>query len=168
MSGNIVTLRRKKKIDGHKLYGVIVRESTELVLLHQMVDFAFDGYVVVRRKDIVRRVSSPSDEYVAKLMRLEGLWENHADDVKTLPVDSWENLLRQFIGKVVILECERRDEFYIGPVVSVDEKGVEIHFFDGCGEFMDVEYVPFKRLTIMKFGDRYSTIHAKYLKELIT
>lgn len=163
MSNKLVMLERKK-VDLHRLYGEVVAESDDLLLLHEEHDFQFDGYVVVRKKDISRRDTTESNDYCEKLMRKEGLWEKVPPKVKKLPLDSWHSLLGRFLGKVVILENERTDDFLIGPVVEVKDRSVSVHYFDGCGIFTDVERIPFNKITRMMFGDRYTTIHGKYLE----
>lgn len=160
----ILTVERKR-IDPHRLYGAVVGESPHLILLHEQVDFLFDGYTVIRRKDIARSFTSESNDYIARIMKKEGRWERVPRWVKKLPLDSWADLLQQFVGKVVILENERTDDFYIGPVMESSSTSVRIHYFDGCGDWGEVERVPFSKITRMKFGDRYSTTHAKYLRK---
>jgi hypothetical protein len=115
---SIVTLERKK-VDPHRMYGVVVAESDELLLLQQEYDFEFDGYVVVRKKDISRLERTEGNKYGEKLMRKEGLWKKPPAKLKKLPLASWKTLLEQFVGKVVILENERKDQFYIGPIVDI-------------------------------------------------
>ncbi|HWB14720.1 MAG TPA: hypothetical protein VG826_36190 [Pirellulales bacterium] len=165
MAANRILTVERKRIDGHRLYGVVVGESNALILLHEEDDFQFDGYTVIRRKDISRSFFSDSNDYCAKLMRKEGRWEAVPRHVKKLPLDSWASLLSQFVGKVVILKNERTDEFYIGPVEEITKTGVVVRHFDGCGEWTGKERVPFSKITCMMFGNRYSTTHEKHLKK---
>lgn len=62
-----------------------------------------------------------------------------------------------------ILEDEARESFHIGPLLEAQTKHALIHSFDGCGKLQDVEKLAYSRMTSLKFGDRYSTIHAKYV-----
>jgi hypothetical protein len=160
----ILTVERKR-IDPHRLYGVVVGQSDDLMLLHREYDLQFDGYSVIRRKDVTRSFSSDSNNYCAGLMKKEGRWEQVPRRIKELPLDSWTNLLSRFVGKVVILENERTDEFLIGPVEEITKSGVAVRYFDGCGKWMDNRRMAFSKITHMKFGDRYSTTHEKYLKK---
>lgn len=160
----ILTVERKP-IDPHRLYGVVVGQSETLMLLHQEDDFQFDGYRVIRRKDISNSFFSDSNDYCATLMKKEGRWEPVPQNIKDLPLDSWGSLLSQFVGKVVILQNERTHDFCIGPVKEITKIGVAVRNFDGCGQWTGEEFVPFSNITCMKFGDRYSTTHQKYLKK---
>jgi hypothetical protein len=158
----LVTIERKK-LDPNLAYGGIVSESPALTLLHQEVDFQFDGYVAFRTKDITRREPSDANHHCQRLMRREGLWEPVPRWVKKLSVTGWPELIADLVGKVVVLEDELRDEFYIGPILEVGSKKVVVHYFDPCGRLRNAENVLYSRITSMKFGDRYSTIYAKYL-----
>jgi hypothetical protein len=164
MAANQMLTVERRRIDPHCLYGVVVGQSDPLILLHQEYDFQFDGYSVIRRKDISKSFSSDSNDYCAALMKKEGRWEDAPRRIKKLPLDSWASLLSRFVGKVVILRNERSDDFYIGPVEEITATGVVIRNFDGCGEWTGNERVPFSNITRMTFADRYSTTHQKYLK----
>jgi len=155
----------RKRVDPHKLYGVVVKETDDLMLIHQNIDFQFDGYVVVRTKDITKSAESPSNDFCAEIMKKEGLWEKPPKNVRGLPLDAWPSLLTRFVGKVVILENEKTDDFYIGVVLEVGEKAVIIDYIDGVGDRMGEERIPYKKITQMRFGDRYSTLFGKYLKD---
>ncbi|HET6880979.1 MAG TPA: hypothetical protein VFI31_12530 [Pirellulales bacterium] len=165
MAANRILTVERKRIDPHRLYGVVVRQSDALILLHREYDFQFDGFCVIRRKDISKSFSSDSNDYCAMLMKKEGRWQPVPRHIQNLPLDSWASLLSRFVGKVVILENERTDDFYIGPVQEITKTGVVVRHFDGCGEWTGNESVPFLKITCMRFGDRYSTTHGKYLKK---
>jgi hypothetical protein len=164
MAGTILTLERKR-IDRHRLYGVVVAESDQLMLLHQNDDFQFDGYVVVRKKDITKSLTSEGTDHCIAIMKKEGLWEPVPRSVKRLPVDSWGSLLNRFVGKVVILEAEWTDDFYIGPVLEVQKNAVVIDYIDCCGKRMGEEKISFRRITQVRFGGRYETMHEKYMEK---
>ncbi len=163
----LLTIERKR-IDPNRLYGVMVSQSDVLMLLHKDDDFIFDGYTVLRRKDITKSFSSEPNDYCTKLMKKEGVWEAVPQSIKKLPLNSWATLLNCFIGKVVILESEHKDkddDFYIGPIEKITKTSVVIRWFDAVGEWGECDSVPFSKITSMRFGDRYSTTYAKYLKK---
>jgi hypothetical protein len=153
----------RRRVAPHKLYGAIVSESSSLVLLHQEVDFQFDGYVVIRRRDITKLYPSESTAYCERLMRKEGTWSNPPKSIRSLPISTWFDLFSALMKTVVILENERRDDYWIGPVIDCDEKAVVVHYFTTTGRWLRPERVPYRFLTTAQFGGRYSTIHARHL-----
>jgi hypothetical protein len=159
---SLVTIEREK-LDPDRLYRVIIGQSPALTLMHQEYDFQFDGYVALRTKDISLCTSSESNDYCERLMRREGLWERAPQWVRKLSIGGWPELLADLVGRVVIVEDEVRDSFCIGPLLEAQAKHAAVHYFDGCGQLQDVVKVPYSRITSVRFGDRYSTIHAKHL-----
>lgn len=145
--------------------GVVVAQSRALLLLHEVNDFQFDGYHVIRNENVIEASSSDADKYYASLMKQEGNWESVPERINDLPLSSWLKLIREFIGQVIILENEYNMAFYMGRVEELTRANVVIREFDDCGEWADLVVVPFSRITSMRFGDRFSTTFAKYLKE---
>jgi hypothetical protein len=161
--GKLVTIEREG-LDPHHCYGMVIARSPKLLLFHQEINFQFDGYMVIRVRDITRCESSDSNDYTERLMRRERLWESVPRWIRSLPESGWPELIGAMVGKVVILEDEsENEEFWIGPILEARARYARLHWFDSLGRFRDVERVPYRRITSMKFGDRYSTIHAKYL-----
>ena len=153
----------RKKINDTVITGTVVAESENLILIHQVDDFQFDGYIVLRQRDLTQAGTSDWERHEEKIMRAEKLWQNPPKSVRSLPLDDWRALLTAFVGKTVIVENERKEDFLIGPVVSCDERAVNLHLFDATGEWQDVERMVYRDITCVQFGDRYSTIHARHL-----
>ena len=152
----------RRRIDPDRLYGLIVSESHSLILIQQEYDFEFDGYVVIRRRDVSKSYTSDSNTYCERLMRKEKLWKNPPKSIRSLPLDDWRTLLTSLIGKPVTVENERKEDFYIGPIVECADHSVLIHYFDGCGQWKDIERIPYREITVVKFGNRYTTIHSRH------
>ncbi len=88
-----VTIERSK-IDPHRLYGLIVAESQSLIAIQRECDFQFDGFVFIRKRDITRQIQGTEPQrYHASIMRKEGYWKVPPKSIKTLPLDSWQDLL---------------------------------------------------------------------------
>ena len=150
-------------IDMNRLYGVVVAESSELLLIQHAYDFEFDGYVAIRRRDITKSYSSESDAYWELLMKKEGLWKRPTKASRSLPLTNWQTMLTAMIGKPVIIENERKGDFFIGPVIGCDARSVAIHHFDGCGQWVKIQRVAYRSITSVQFGSRYISVHSRHL-----
>jgi hypothetical protein len=53
----------RRKIDSDRLDGLVVSESDTLVLIQRAYDFEFDGYIVIRRRDISKSFVGDSNAY---------------------------------------------------------------------------------------------------------
>lgn len=163
--GELITFWRYQA-PTERLDGAIIAESDQLILLHHLEDFAFDGYTVIRPADVGRRTPSAYNDYTQQLMIQEGTWCDPPDWVRELPVTNWETLLRALQPRFVSLEMEPSARFLIGPIREVDAESLLIHHFDAKGEWLNLELVPLEQLSLLNFGNRYITIHAKYIKPL--
>lgn len=153
----------RRKIDSDRLDGLVVSESDTLVLIQRAYDFEFDGYIVIRRRDISKSFVGDSNAYCERLMRKEGLWRTPTQAVRSLPLADWQALLSALSGKTVIIENERKGDFFIGPIVSCDVRSAMVHYFDPCGQWREIERVPYRTITSVQFGSRYVTIHRRHL-----
>jgi hypothetical protein len=161
-----ITTFERRRINNHKLYGRIIIESTNFTLLAVEYDFAFDGFQIIRNRDITKKIISKSNTYCTALMKREGAWITKLPrGLRKLDLRSWSTIFNGIKSAVLIAQNERVSRgFYIGAVVSVGSKAVTIHGFDGVGDWCAVESIPFAKITTCKFLDRYSSTHAKYLR----
>lgn len=154
----------RRKIEPNRFHGVVVSESDALIMIHLEEDFDFNnGYIVIRRKDVSKSYLSESNDYCEKLIRQEGLWKRPSKVVRMLPLADWKSLMTALSGKIVIIENERKRDFLIGPIVACDDKSASIHYFNGCGQWQEIERVPYRSITAVKIGSRYANIHSRHL-----
>ena len=162
----LVTIERKR-LDPHRLYGIIVNESDQLICLHREVDFQLDGYVFIRKKDITSRTcDTPSHKYNEALMRKEGFWLKPDRFVQRLNIESWETTITALIGKPVLVENENRSAHcWIGIVDACTRTIATVNCFDCLGVFDDdANRIPLRSVTSIQYGDRYTQTHYKHLK----
>lgn len=160
-----VTIERSR-IDPHRLYGLIVAESDTIVAIQRECDFQFDGFIFIRKRDITKRIEgTETQRYHASLMRKEGLWKTPPKSIKKLPIDSWANLVISLVDKPVMIVNERKGDCWVGVLKGCTKSAALIHYFNPVGVFdEDVDKVPFRSITSLQFGDRYTSTHFKYLK----
>ena len=160
----MITSFQRKKINPNKVYGFVVKESDALILIAKENDFHFDGFQIIRTKDVTKREITDSNRYCAKIMKKEGNWATIPTCVKKLDLTSWETALAGIHSEVMILENERKEgDFYIGPKIQISKTSITLHWFDGVGKWGTPDTIPFRSITSCKFLDNYSSTHAKYL-----
>ena len=154
----------RSRIDDRRIYGLVVKETDSLVLIHRVVDFLFDGILVIRQKDITDRINGSSRELrYENIMRAEGLWKTAGRFVNNLPILDWKELLDALIGKPVLIENETNSSCWIGVVEICGEKKVSLRCFDSLGvPDNDLTQVPYRNITAAQFGDRYTQLQSKY------
>lgn len=158
----------RSKFDEHPIHGVVIQESNNLIMLHREVDFVFDGIVVVQKKDISKHTTGTiRQRRYEKIMRAEGLWKSPGRLVNRLPIGDWKELLEATSGKPVLIENERISSSWIGIVENCSEKQVTIRCFDSLGAYEDEAIrIPYRVITAIQFGDRYTQLQFKYIGQL--
>jgi len=161
----MITTIVRNRIDSNKLYGYVIMESDSLLMIAKEVDFQFDGFKIIRKRDITNREITDTNKYCARIMKLEKCWVKIPSFVKSIDLSDWKTALSGIRSDVVILHNEKLDGgFYIGPILTLNTKNVDIGWFDGTGKWGEPDRIPYSKITACDFMDRYSSIHSKYLK----
>jgi len=151
------------------LSGFILGMSKRLLFLQLDWEFMLDGYAVIRLDDFDSIRRSSYERTQQKILRAEGFLPNGHGFDRPLPLASWATLLNALKAHDlhVIIENIHKDDlnFWIGPIKRVSEKSVSILNYDPDGR-LDAKptAISLDTISVLKFGNRYSTIFRKYLK----
>lgn len=151
------------------LRGFILSMSRDFLLLQVSDDFLLDGYAIIRLDDFDSIRHSSYERTSRKIFKAEGLLEKVGIDDE-LPLTSWKDILRtlkQHDYHVTIQNFNRGYlDFWIGEIKRVTDKSVSILNYDPNGKLEGKPTnIKFDTISILTFGDRYSTTFRKYLKE---
>jgi hypothetical protein len=153
------------------LWGFILGMSKNFLFLQLDSEFSFDGYAVIRLDDFDNIRHSSYERARRKIFNAEGLLgatAGYGFD-KPMPLTSWPDILKTLKNYDihVIIENINKDylDFWIGQITRVSEKSVSIRNYDPGGKLDEKPTViKLDAISIIKFGDRYSTTFRKYLK----
>jgi len=143
--------------------------SKRLLLLQLNNELMFDGYAVIRLDDFDSIRHSSYERTQQKIFRAEGLLSTGYGFDRRIPLTSWTAVFKALkeYDLHVIIQNIKKDylDFWIGPIKRVSEKSVSIHNYDPDGR-LDAKptAISLETISVLKFGDRYSTIFRKYLK----
>jgi hypothetical protein len=151
------------------LSGFILAMSSKFLLLQLDYDFLLDGYAIIRLDDFDSIRHSSYERTQRKIFNAEGILSTSYGFDKPLPLTSWADILKTLkgYGLHVIIENINKEylDFWIGEIKTVTDKSVSIHNYNPDGELDDKpKNIKFDTISIVKFGDRYSTVFRKYLK----
>ena len=161
----LITVERSR-IDPNRLYGRIVAESDFILAMQRECDFQFDGFIFIRKRDISKRIEgTASQRYNSSIMRKEGVWKSLPKTIKNLPLESWNDLVMALVDKPAMIENERKGDVWVGVLKGCIKTAAMIHYFNPTGIFdKTIDRVPFRSITALQYGDRYTSTHYKYLK----
>jgi len=140
--------------------------SNKLLLVINEDDFIFNGFQIVRLKDIQK--VKIKDDICVDILKQEGLFDNIS--MPMISMDSWKSIFTSLKnnGKNIIIEKESLDDsdFFIGKIKSVHKKQVIMREFDANGVWnKETTKIPYSTITTMKFGSRYVDVFSKYLRK---
>lgn len=150
--------------------GFILGMSKGFLLLQLDYDFMLDGYAIIRLDDFDSLRLSSYERTQRKIFKAEGILDTAYGFDKSLPLTSWTEIFKTLksYDLHVIVENINKDylDFWIGEIKKVTDKSVSIHNYDPDGQLYDKPTnIKFDTISIVKFGDRYSTVFRKYLKQ---
>ncbi len=147
-------------------------EYTVLFGDQQLRDFAFDGFALLRPRDIEAVRCDEADAFFQKIMDKEGLLDQ-VGCPRGIPLDSLGAALAHFaeLDEPLIVECERddpddEDGFFLGAVTEVEGDTAWILEFDALGQWAEQEVgAPLADITCVQFDTPYLRVFSKYVKE---
>ncbi len=153
--------------------GVILAQSSDLMLMSDSFDFHYDGLTIIRKRDISEIQLADNERFMKMILRAEGYMTEVKKRYKQLGVniDSLEHALTQLqrMKLPVIVECKygKLDLFQIGPVVKVTPKRVSIRHFNARGEYEAKPVITkLKDITTVQIDSPYANTFFKYVKKV--
>ena len=151
------------------LSGFILDMSKGFLFLQLDYDFMLDGYAIIRLGDFDSLRLSSYERTQRKIFNAEGIFSTSYGFDKPLPLTNWTDILKTLksYDLHVIIENINKGylDFWIGEIKNVSDKSVRIHNYNPDGLFDDKpKNIKLDNISIITFGDRYSTIFRKYLK----
>jgi hypothetical protein len=170
---NDLILRRKlvsitrENLSPNSQQGFLLSYSPELLLVRYVYDFHLDGLLLVRRKDITAINNGKTNQFQRTLLEAENLLSarifqtNHS-------LDSFSSFLGGLApNQIVIIEDETPDasDFYIGKLLSVGKKSIEIHEFTGAGNWKrNSETIDIARITCCQIETNYIAFYDRHFR----
>lgn len=144
--------------------GVVLANSENFLLLRELKDFSYGGFVIFNKAFITSFSREKQEEFDEKVM-LKCV-QNPSCDVSWLDIKSFSSIyasLKKNFNGFCIDSTEDIDTFFVGKIVDFDEKSVSLKAVDTYARFYD-EPIPIENSLIgyILFDDAYSTPLLKY------
>lgn len=168
MSNELVSIKRKN-IDGNKIQGFVLAESSNLILLNYVYDFNLDGLMVLRKSDISSIESTETDKFQTELLKNEGVYSKVNFDVD-YDLTSWGTFVSSAIvnHQYLILEKEAQEvaDFIIGKIVEIKDDFIVLKYFTGIGRWLDdLEEHEYADITCCQIGNNYLNVYERFFKQ---
>jgi hypothetical protein len=164
----LVKINRTVCGEATSLRGYILDMSRHFLLIQLDNEFMLDGYAIIKSNGLDNIRCNKYDKAQNKIFKAEGLLENYGL-INKIPLANWTEIFKTLkkLNYCTIVENINNDylDFFIGPIKGASEKTVSIHNFDPSGKLdSKPTNIKLETISIIKFGDRYSTIFKKHLK----
>ncbi len=172
--GSLINTRKKVRLNRcfpnePRHNGFVLALGREWVLLQQFHDFYPEGYTTLRVQDITDIRSGEHERHWERMLAAEGLLDLNANFQDVLLDDISQLLIAlQERGQNIIIESEDpfgdKEDFYIGKILSVDEKSVCFANFDALGNWDESpDMISYDEITKVEFETPYIQLFSKYL-----
>lgn len=161
----------RHEIDEVSALAQIICLSKELMCYRVVADFSFNGYKVIRNKDISEVVLCDKNDnmnFINSIFVKENLFP---EDVFSYSVKSWNELFKKLNSThtAICVECSFDDaiDYYIGWISDIHDNIAIMKCFDGSGYlFKDDIKVNMNFVSAVMIGDRYTEYMSKYARSL--
>lgn len=165
MKHQMVTIEREKFSDAN-LYGFILKESKKLLMIRQVIDFKFDGILVIDKKEISDCYSSLSDAYQTEILKEFGIYQSVNFDVD-YDIKNWqaffESSHKDFPYCQIHHDRLRKNLFYIGKIVQIKKKSLKLHEFSATGNWDEkTTKIAYDHISTCGIGMHYTQVYADY------
>ena len=148
--------------------GIPIRRSRTLLALHKLDEFHFNGYIVVRLKDVVKIKRGRVEVTKQRILKATGVLDTHVGP-DWLRVGSWKSILtclkRRGVCVCVGSALIKVDVFAIGDVHKLKDNAVVLNSFDAHGKWYKPKHkIKYSDITGIFFGDKYSVTFSEYVK----
>jgi hypothetical protein len=166
---DFVKLERKFKDNESLLNGIILKMSDNFLLIRRIDDFLLNGFAIIRLDQFDRLRCGKFEKAYKKILIFENILTDSSNLYLEINLNSWQSIFENLrkMDFHVSIECEELEEpsFTIGPIKRITESSVSILYYDPTGKLDDKNtIIKFDDITLLEFGDRYSTIFKKYLR----
>lgn len=168
-----VYLADKEGFELTHFQGIIFSQNEKFILMCDLEDFNYDGFVVARKSDISEIKHTDNEHFYNVIIEKEGIKKTLIKTFEALDfklgnqLDMFEQLLKLNLPIIVERLYETESKFQIGPIKKLVKKKLYIDYFNAKGEY-DLKPVSskFKDITFFKFDSPYANLFFKYSKRI--
>ncbi len=159
----------KKGIAISNFQGIIFAQSENFIIINDCFDFNFDGFVLIRKKDISKIAHTNSQIFFKKILEKENIIQGIIEKYKLLELEfiDFKHIFEYAKNKniALIIECKygKDDDFFIGPITNINDEKVKIKFLSTQGH-LDIKptSVKLEKITFVRINSPYTDIFYKY------
>ncbi len=157
IKGQSIVKIKRERMNVPSINGVVIKASEKLLLVHCLVDFHWDGYCIVRLKDISEIQHDKYGVFLKGILIKEEIFyikKKHP----SIDVSDWFSVFNSLVSykRNIVVEGECDDEFLIGKIEQVNKSSVDIRGFNALAEWDPKPTIaPYSEITNVSFDNEY-------------
>ena len=164
---SLIKFFRKFKKTSENIYGYIVENKSPFLLIHKNEEFNLNGFSIIRKDQVDSIRYDKFEKTIENILLKEEISNQDLTPKFELDLTSWESIFSSLkkADRHVIIEYESKGYFFIGRIEKVNKKSLELRYYDASGLWeKETTKIKYKKITIVKFEDRYIEVFRKYLR----
>lgn len=158
----------RESMDADNLILIPLKMSDHIIAGHYVRDFVLDGYKIISLAEITSIKRGALEEYHDEILRGEYSFGKN-NYIEKVNIETWQGFFEDIskFGKMINITQEHLGEtfFYVGRVIAVKQEQLEFLEINPEGEWDDeTTMIEYEEITMVDFGDRYSSMLHKYSK----
>ena len=168
-----VYISDKDDLQIERFQGYIFKQTKDFIIMNDFMDFFYDGFVILRKRDIYEIKHSNDEKFFNKILVGEKIKKEVLNKYKELDLNLhsfekiFESIFKTNLPVIVESKYGKDDIFQIGSIKKINKDNVKINYFNSRGEF-DLKPVTAKynKITSIKIDTNYANTFFKYAKEI--
>ena len=157
---------KRDAVTERRIRGFVLAVSDELMLMQEVYDFTPDGYVIVRLRDVTGVRDGDYERFDARVLEGEGF--RAVPPPTAIDLASWRTVFASLARgewPLAVVEDESDvDALVVGRVLGAGETAAAFHYVSPVGVWeAEPEEIDYDEVTRVCFGDRYTTVLARYV-----
>lgn len=150
-------------------HGEVVACSEDFVLLVEIAEFAYAGFVIFNKKYIKNITREKYERFAQKVVHKFA--KKPKVDTKWLDLSSFETIfksLKKHYNKFCIDTTDDKDNFFVGKIIEFDNDTLTLKALDTYANFeQHTQSLNVKDVGYILFADNYSKMLFKYNKQML-
>lgn len=148
--------------------GIVLHYSSELVIIHELRDFQFDGIVAINRKKISKIRDGEFEACENNIIRDSGTIKELSKIQWIKKKDTFRDLISEIMKKkiwpAVEMASKKSNGFYVGPITSVKQNMFSLFCYDAKGKWENEYDLEYNRIGKVEFKSRYTDFFNDFMK----
>ncbi|WP_066801297.1 hypothetical protein [Moraxella oblonga] len=163
----LVTIERQK-VGLCDLYGFILKESKNLLMIRQVSNLRLDGILIINKKEISDYYTNLSNEYQTQMLKEFGIYQT-IDFKVDYDIKNWKQFFKSSIKEVSYFDIDENAFgiylYYLGKLVKIKKHSILLHQFSGAGNWdKKPTKIYYDHISTCGIGTTYLQTYVDYFK----